>query len=81
MGELAVELGVTASRVSQMCTEALALMRHALDCLLEQATPPAVEGAGIGARRRAAYVRDVARVRPPLDRLSSAGSVELTRPA
>jgi RNA polymerase sigma factor for flagellar operon FliA len=75
MGELAEELGVTASRVSQMCTEALALMRHALDCLLEHGTPPAAEGDGIGARRQAA------RVRPARARLDRVGSVELTRPA
>jgi RNA polymerase sigma factor FliA len=82
MGELAEELGVTASRVSQMCAEALALMRHALDCLLEQAEPSGADAtAGVGARRRAAYVHDVARVRPALARLDRVGSVELTRPA
>lgn len=61
MGEIAEELGVTESRVSQMRAEALAMLRDALDAHLspEKATQPARPGSA-AARRREAYYAAVA---------------------
>jgi RNA polymerase sigma factor for flagellar operon FliA len=73
MADLAEELGVSDSRISQMRAEALALMRHALDTLLEpDMVPTAGEQTGARSRRRAAYVREVAAVRPGLARIKAA---------
>jgi RNA polymerase sigma factor for flagellar operon FliA len=61
MTELAVELGVTESRISQLRAEALVLLRDALNTALD---PHLVESpanpAGVVARRRATYVGAVA---------------------
>ena len=81
MADIAAELGVSDSRISQMRADAVALMRHALDTLLEQEEPPVDEGPGIRSRRRAAYVRDVAQVRPAMARLTPMSYGELPRPA
>lgn len=67
MHVLAVELGVTDSRISQMRAEALVLLKAGMDAQLEPApeTEPAAsgrvraEGTSTG-RRRAAYIRAVA---------------------
>lgn len=59
MTDIAADLGVTDSRISQMRAEALALLREALDHAL--GTGPAAErGGGRADRRRAAYVAAVA---------------------
>jgi RNA polymerase sigma factor FliA len=61
MAEIAVELGVTESRVSQLRAEALTLLRDGMNSQLE---PALVEGAerpeGCVARRKAAYYAQVA---------------------
>lgn len=53
--ELAAELGVTESRVSQIRTEALSLLREGLAAPLSQEPPADAPAAGTAARRRAAY--------------------------
>ena len=61
MADIAAELGVTESRVSQMRAEALVLLRDAMNHALdpELLTPPARPG-GAAARRREAYFAAVA---------------------
>jgi RNA polymerase sigma factor FliA len=61
MGDIAAELGVTESRVSQLRTEALALLRDGINSHLEPALVPARERPdGVVARRRDAYYAQVA---------------------
>lgn len=60
LSEVAAELGVTESRVSQLRTEALALLRDGLSSHLEQRDGGAAKGDGCAARRRAAYAAQVA---------------------
>src|SRR2546423_354957 len=72
MLELAKELGVTESRVSQMKAEALGLLREGLDATLDAETPEAQPGAGRGGRRKAAYFAAVAAGSSYRDRLDSA---------
>lgn len=54
MAEIATELGVTESRISQMRAEALVLLREVLDRAFETAAP-ASTASGVVARRRTAY--------------------------
>jgi RNA polymerase sigma factor for flagellar operon FliA len=70
MPELARELGVTESRVSQMKAEALTLLRDGLDALEAEAasSPPA----GRVTRRKAAYLAAVAAGSSYRDRLNAA---------
>ena len=72
MLDLARELGVTESRVSQMKAEALALLREGLDATLEAdaQSPPPTQGRV--ARRKAAYFAAVAAGSTYRDRLDSA---------
>jgi len=72
MLELAKELGVTESRVSQMKAEALGLLREGLDATLDAETQEAQPGAGRVARRKAAYFAAVAAGSSYRDRLDSA---------
>ena len=70
MKELAAELGVTESRVSQLCTEAIALLRDGINAQLE----PAVVAdravvTGRVSRRKAAYCLAVATASTTADRL------------
>ncbi|MEJ5944046.1 sigma-70 family RNA polymerase sigma factor [Pseudokineococcus basanitobsidens] len=58
--EVAADLGVTESRVSQMRTEALGLLRQAMDSVLEARPAPAAPTGGVAARRREAFYADVA---------------------
>lgn len=62
MAEIAAELGVTDSRISQMRGEALTLLRDALNSALEPGLVRAVAGktGGAAQRRREAYVAAVA---------------------
>jgi RNA polymerase sigma factor for flagellar operon FliA len=61
MTEIAEELGVTQSRVSQMRAEALALLRDALNSSLEpDLVPRHPNPTGAAARRRDAYFAEVA---------------------
>jgi RNA polymerase sigma factor for flagellar operon FliA len=71
MLELAKELGVTESRVSQMKAEALGLLREGLDATLEADTPEAQPAQGRVARRKAAYFAAVAAGSSYRDRLDS----------
>jgi RNA polymerase sigma factor for flagellar operon FliA len=60
LAEVAAELGVTESRVSQLRSEALALLKDGLTThLTEMANEPA-KGDGCVARRRAAYTAEIA---------------------
>jgi RNA polymerase sigma factor for flagellar operon FliA len=60
LSEVAAELGVTESRVSQLRTEALALLRDGLTTHMEQQETAAAKGDGCVARRRAAYAAQIA---------------------
>jgi RNA polymerase sigma factor for flagellar operon FliA len=61
MYEIAAELGVTESRVSQLRAEALALLRNGLNAHLDpEALPPEPRPNGRLARRRAAYYAAIA---------------------
>ncbi|MGE3621017.1 MAG: sigma-70 family RNA polymerase sigma factor [Acidimicrobiia bacterium] len=76
MAELAAELEVTESRISQMRAEAVTLLRAALDAHLgaapaEQAAAP-VAPASAAARRRAAYCTAVGAAHDPRARLDLA---------
>jgi RNA polymerase sigma factor for flagellar operon FliA len=74
MLDLARELGVTESRISQMKAEALGLLREGLDATLEIDTPEPSgppPAAGRVARRKAAYFAAVAAGSSYRDRLAS----------
>jgi RNA polymerase sigma factor for flagellar operon FliA len=61
MAELAAELGVTESRISQLRAEALVLLRDALNTALDpHLVDPKTRAHGVVGRRRAAYVSAVA---------------------
>jgi RNA polymerase sigma factor for flagellar operon FliA len=60
LSEVAAELGVTESRVSQLRTEALALLKDGLGAHLEQQRAVVAKGDGCAARRRAAYAAQIA---------------------
>ncbi|MFI5930565.1 sigma-70 family RNA polymerase sigma factor [Actinoplanes sp. NPDC051494] len=60
LAEVAAELGVTESRVSQLRTEALALLKDGLSRHLEQRVPADAKGDGCVSRRRAAYAAQIA---------------------
>ncbi|GAA3352045.1 FliA/WhiG family RNA polymerase sigma factor [Amorphoplanes nipponensis] len=60
LAEVAAELGVTESRVSQLRTEALALLRDGLSTHMEQQDAGAAKNDGCVARRRAAYAAQIA---------------------
>lgn len=80
MAELAEELGVSESRISQMRAEALVLMRAALDIALGSGTRSAI-GNGVAARRRADYVERVCGARGVAARLAYVADTELSRSA
>jgi RNA polymerase sigma factor for flagellar operon FliA len=71
MLELAKELGVTESRVSQMKAEALTLLREGLDATLETDAANPLPSSGRVARRKAAYFAAVAAGSSYRDRLDS----------
>lgn len=90
MIELADELGVTESRVSQMKGEALALIREGMDAALERQEADGVASAeqpevtpafGRVARRKAAYFAAVAASSSYRDRLAAEPTQRLTRSA
>jgi RNA polymerase sigma factor for flagellar operon FliA len=60
LSEVAAELGVTESRVSQLRTEALALLKDGLTTHMEQQENQAAKNDGCVARRRAAYAAQIA---------------------
>jgi RNA polymerase sigma factor FliA len=71
MLDLAKELGVTESRVSQMKAEALNLLREGLDATLETESATALPASGRVARRKAAYFAAVAAGSSYRDRLAA----------
>jgi RNA polymerase sigma factor for flagellar operon FliA len=71
MLDLARELGVTESRVSQMKAEALGLLREGLDATLDTEAESALPASGRVARRKAAYFAAVAAGSSYRDRLDS----------
>jgi len=82
MAEVAAELGVTESRVSQLRAEAMALLRDGMNAHLDPGMVPAqARPDGVAARRREAYYAQVAAraaygaARPPAQR--DGGSVSL----
>jgi RNA polymerase sigma factor for flagellar operon FliA len=60
LSEVAAELDVTESRVSQLRTEALALLRDGLSTHMDQHDTAAAKNDGVVARRRAAYAAQIA---------------------
>jgi RNA polymerase sigma factor FliA len=60
LSEVAAELGVTESRVSQLRTEALALLKDGLSTHMEQQHNESAKNDGCVARRRAAYAAQIA---------------------
>ncbi|WP_278257147.1 hypothetical protein [Nocardioides convexus] len=61
MAEIAAELGVTDSRISQMRAEALTLLRDALNHALEPALVQSTgKAGGVAQRRRESYFAAVA---------------------
>jgi len=60
MSEIAAELDVTDSRISQMRAEALTLLQGALSRVMSENVVPAPRPGGIAERRRAAYFAAVA---------------------
>ena len=60
LSEVAAELGVTESRVSQLRTEALALLKDGLSTHMEERDGGAARNDGCVARRRAAYAAQIA---------------------
>lgn len=81
MRELAAELGVTESRISQMRAEALTLLRDGMNSQLapELVAAPA-NGAGAVARRRAAYYAQIAARSTYQDRLTMHAPPPQSRP-
>ena len=72
MLELARELGVTESRVSQMKAEALTLLREGLDATLDtEVQSSGLAASGRVARRKAAYFAAVAAGSSYRDRLDA----------
>ncbi|CAA9362273.1 MAG: RNA polymerase sigma factor for flagellar operon [uncultured Nocardioidaceae bacterium] len=75
MAEIADELGVTESRVSQMRAEALVLLKDAMNSALEpELVTPHARPDGCAARRRDAYFAAVASRRTATARLAMAGT-------
>lgn len=71
MAELAAELGVTESRISQLRAEALAVLRDGLNAALDPAlVAPAANPGGVADRRRQAYFAEVAARSTYVTRLS-----------
>jgi RNA polymerase sigma factor for flagellar operon FliA len=71
MLDLARDLGVTESRVSQMKAEALGLLREGLDATLDTDAQTSLPASGRVARRKAAYFAAVAARSSYRDRLNS----------
>lgn len=77
MLELAEQLGVTESRISQMRSEALSLMGEAIRSLMDDKPEQSAEDvpAGVAVRRRAAYCASVASASDFRTRLSSGNAM------
>jgi RNA polymerase sigma factor for flagellar operon FliA len=76
MAELAAELGVTESRISQMRAEALALLKDGMTAMLSpEELPTETRPDGCVARRKAAYYAAIAASSDYRTRISSASSM------
>ncbi|MGK5681534.1 sigma-70 family RNA polymerase sigma factor [Actinoplanes sp. URMC 104] len=71
LAEVAAELGVTESRVSQLRSEALALLKDGLSTHMEQRDTGAAAKDGVVARRRAVYAAKIAARSTLASRLSA----------
>lgn len=71
LSEVAASLSVTESRVSQLRTEALALLRDGLNTHMEQQSAAAAPKDGCVSRRRAAYAAQIAARSTMTSRLSA----------
>src|SRR3546814_14169564 len=72
MQDIATDLGVTESRVSQMRAEALVLLRAGLESALDTERAPVEEPKGRAAKRPAAYMAEVAAASHSKMRISAA---------
>ena len=72
MSDIAVELGVSQSRVSQMCTEATLLMRDGMNSQLDPDALPPLAKTGRAGAARTAYYQALA------DRSTVAGRLEMS---
>ena len=79
MEELARELGVTESRISQLRAEAVGLLRDGLTANLEPEAMPETDVSPVVARRRAAYYAAIAGASDARSRLSIDVDAERTR--
>lgn len=75
--ELARYLGVTESRISQLRSEALEMLREGIEVQYEEALPSTYEARGRVARRKARYANDIAEASRWQDRIVSG---DLTKP-
>ena len=79
MAEIAAELGVSESRVSQMRAEALVLLKDAMNSALDpELVAPHARPDGCAARRRDAYFAAVASRRTATARISGAAALDRT---
>jgi RNA polymerase sigma factor for flagellar operon FliA len=79
MADIAAELGVSESRVSQMRAEALVLLKDAMNSALEpDLVTPHARPDGCAARRRDAYFAAVASRRTATARISSVSALDRT---
>jgi RNA polymerase sigma factor for flagellar operon FliA len=79
MAEIADELGVTESRVSQMRAEALVLLKDAMNSALDpELVAPHARPDGCAARRRDAYFAAVASRRTAVARLGGIAAIDRT---
>jgi RNA polymerase sigma factor for flagellar operon FliA len=77
MKDIAQDLGVTASRVSQLCTEAIRLLRDGLNAQLDPDQVPDLDATkGRMARREAVYYRTVADASSPAQRLDTSRTLQ-----
>jgi RNA polymerase sigma factor FliA len=79
MVEIAVELGVTDSRVSQLCVEALTMLRDGINAQLDPSlvAPDPSRGRSLVMRRRAEYYARIAASSDLRGRLAVAGRVSV----
>lgn len=80
MADIAVELSVTQSRVSQMCAEALALIRDGMNSQLDPEALAPLASTGRAAASRRAYYRAIADRNTILGRLAMSDSWGDMRP-
>jgi RNA polymerase sigma factor for flagellar operon FliA len=84
MSDIAVELGVTQSRVSQLCSEALSMLREGLNSQLETSTLSDGPRSERSCARRAAYAKAISvrsTVRGRLDKTTILGDTPSVFPA